>query len=307
MPSEKIAVVDLGTNTFHLLISDKDFQTFHKDKVPVMIGKDGISNGFITIEAQQRALSTLEGFKKTIDQYGASSIYATATSAIRNASNGIELLAKIKEATGIEIRVISGAEEAEYIYLGVKKALDLGEESVLIMDIGGGSVEFIIGDCNKILWKQSFEIGAQRLLDQFQQHDPIWPEDIQMMVSFLEKQLLPLTEAMAQYRPETLIGASGTFDTLSEIYCLKANIPRNFGATELPFSLAAYSDIHEEILKKDRQSRLKIPGMVSMRVDMIVVASSLIEFILKKYKLSKLRISAYALKEGLLSQSLRQI
>ena len=121
MPSEKIAVVDLGTNTFHLLISDKDFQTFHKDKVAVMIGKDGISNGFITIEAQQRALSTLEGFKKVIDQYGASSIYATATSAIRNASNGIELLAKIKDATGIEIRIISGAEEAEYIYHGVKK------------------------------------------------------------------------------------------------------------------------------------------------------------------------------------------
>ncbi|MGI9544085.1 MAG: exopolyphosphatase [Cyclobacteriaceae bacterium] len=306
MPSDKIAVVDLGTNTFHLLISDKNFRTFHKDKVPVMIGKDGISDGLITKEAQQRALNALEGFKQVIDEYGVSSIYATATSAIRNASNGLELLDKIQETTGIEIRVISGADEAGYIYHGVRKALELGPESVLIMDIGGGSVEFIIGNNREILWKSSFEIGAQRLLDQFQQHDPIWPEDLQKMDLFLEKQLEPLTGAMEQFRPETLIGASGTFDTLSEIYCLKANIPRNFGATELPLSLPAYADIHEEILKKNRHKRLKIPGMAPMRVDMIVVASSLIKFILKNYQLSKLRISAYALKEGLLDRSIQQ-
>ena len=302
MSSAKIAVVDLGTNTFHLLISDSDFKTIYKDKVAVMIGKDGINHGYITEEAQNRALHTLQGFRGIIDDHEVKQIYATATSAIRNASNGQELLNKIQKTSGITIRVISGEEEAEYIYYGVKRAFDLGEAPVLIMDIGGGSVEFIIGNRQALQWKQSFEIGAQRLLDQFQKHDPIWPEDVLNLEAFLEEKLLPLSKAIEKYLPKTLIGASGTFDTLSEICSLKANMPKNFGATELPISLSGFDEIHQSILKKDRNQRLDIPGMVTMRVDMIVVASSLINYLLKKYNFDKLRISAYALKEGLLDR-----
>lgn len=147
MNTSRIAIIDMGTNTFHLLIADVNdtgFTPIHRERVAVRIGKGGISHGLITPDAQERALSTLLSFKALLEQFHVGQVYATATSAIRNAKNGKALADKIEEVTGIAIRIISGDEEAKFIYYGVKNALDLGKEASVIMDIGGGSVEFVI-------------------------------------------------------------------------------------------------------------------------------------------------------------------
>ena len=171
MKPERIAIIDLGTNTFHLLIADTDgttIQPVYAEKVPVRIGEGGINLGFISEEACERALLAMKAFKAKIEAFETSKSYATATSAFRNAQNGAALAKTIEEATSIAITIISGNREAELIYFGVKEALQLGEEKALIVDIGGGSVEFIIANEHTLFWKESFEIGGQRLMDLFQ-------------------------------------------------------------------------------------------------------------------------------------------
>lgn len=303
----RVGVIDMGTNTFHLIlveVTNDDFKIIFREKVAVKIGEKGINKDFITAEAVDRAISCLHQFKEIIDSHQVSEVYATATSAIRNAINGKELIDLIHKETGISARIISGDEEAEYIYYGVKKALALGSEPSLIMDIGGGSIEFIIGNNEKVFWKKSFEVGGQRLVEKFQHADPIEKQMIFDLEEYLLENLAELLTAVKQFQPQTLIGSSGTFDTLSDIYRLKENIKLDPSITEYPLSIDAFLNIHQEILKKNRDERLAIPGMIPLRVDMIVVASVLIRFIIDTLKITNIRVSAYALKEGVLLNTL---
>ncbi|WP_224995857.1 exopolyphosphatase [Cesiribacter sp. SM1] len=305
----KVAVIDLGTNTFHLLIArirGQKTELLHREKVAVKIGEGGINARIIIDEAQARAISALKHFSKIIEEHGIREVYATATSAIRNASNSKIITNKIFEETGIQVKVISGEEEAELIYFGVRRAMELGDEKSLIMDIGGGSVEFIIADAQKAYYRQSFEIGAQRLLDLFHHHDPMLPAEVENLEKYLHEKLGPLGKAVKRFRPTTLVGSSGSFDTLSEIYSLENGIERDLVATEFPLTLEACAAIHQELLVKDKAERLLIPGMIPLRVDMIVVASCLIQYVVKQFKLQNIRVSAYALKEGVLGQVITQ-
>jgi exopolyphosphatase/guanosine-5'-triphosphate,3'-diphosphate pyrophosphatase len=300
------AVIDLGTNTFHLFIveiNEKELKALYKEKIAVKLGQNGISKGKIAPDAIKRALHTLGIYKSIIDQFEVQEVIGIATSAIRSAKNGQALVNQIFEETAIHIEVIPGDREAELIYKGVKAAMPLGSENQLIMDIGGGSVEFIIGNDQDILWKQSFEIGAQRLLDQFHTTDPMPTESLDAIFDFLDRELAPLRAAIKAYRPQSLIGCSGTFDTLCEIYRAENKLPESKNATVQSLPFDAYRDIHRELLIKNKEERLAIPGMVSMRVDMIVVASCLISYVTEHLQTERIMASAYALKEGLLYEN----
>lgn len=299
----RIAVIDMGTNTFHLLIvevSNGDFRILYKEKAAVKIGEKGINKGMITEAAQERALSTLHHFKAIIEAEKAERVFATATSAIRNAKNGEALAHRIELETGISPRIISGLQEAEYIYYGVKKALTIGDQPALIMDIGGGSIEFIIGTGSEILWKQSFEIGALRLVEKFQKHDPILPEEITSLESYFYDHLAELMDAQARFLPKVLIGSSGTFDTLSDIYRFENNLSKDESDTEYVLTLDAFHNIYQELITKNKEERLEMPGMIPLRVEMIVVACVLVNYIIRELKMEDIRVSAYALKEGVL-------
>jgi exopolyphosphatase/guanosine-5'-triphosphate,3'-diphosphate pyrophosphatase len=237
-----------------------------------------------------------------LNQNNVSKVYAFGTSALRNASNGKEVVAMIEAETGIGVRIISGDEEADYIYEGVKAAIHIAETS-LIVDIGGGSVEFIIGNHEGIVWKKSFEIGAQRLLEKFQKHDPILASEVKELTSFLKLTLLPLSDAIGKYKPQVLVGSSGTFDTLSEIHCIRNGLRYDPATPETPLSFNSFHEIFNELIIKNRAERLQIPGMIEMRVDMIVVACCLIDYLLDSNKdFQSLRVSSYSLKEGILAK-----
>ena len=306
--NQKVATIDLGTNTFHLLVaelSESDtFQVIHHERIPVMIGRGGINQGIIIPEAQERALDALRHFREQLNSFNIAleNVHCTATSAFRNAKNGQELAEIIVKETGINVDIIPGDREAEYIYYGVREAVSLGDQNALIMDIGGGSCEFILCNQHEILWKQSFEIGAQRLLDRFDIKDPISQENIQALKEYFGEMLEPLTQIIAEHHPETLVGASGTFDTLSDIHVQAAQLNVSEDATERPLTYSAFQKMLQDFSQKTRQERLSIPGMIEMRVDMIVVASWLIQFVLEEYQIRDIRISSYALKEGLLVQ-----
>jgi len=301
---ERIAIIDLGTNTFHLLIAEKvkeQYTFIYRERLAVRLGQRGINEGIIQPDAIERAVRALSSFKTTIDQYDATAIYAFGTSALRNAKNGDEVVQIFKEKAGITVNIISGDREAELIFMGVRSGLALGKEYSLVMDIGGGSVEFIIGNETDIVWKQSFEIGGQRLLELFHRTDPIDQQEIDELNQYFSSQLPALFEALNQWKPKTLIGSSGTFDTLSDIHSIKHDLNISAENIETPLTIQGFYDIYEELLIKNRQDRMMIPGMIEMRVDMIVVACCLINFLLDKYSFKQIRVSTYALKEGILA------
>lgn len=299
----------MGTNTFHLLIAEEDERGYHityRERLAVKIGKNGITKGVITEEGIHRALLAMQSFKNTIDQQQISNVYAFGTSALRNATNSEDVVRRIETVTGIRTYVISGDQEAEYIYMGVKAAMDISEKS-LIIDIGGGSVEFIIGDNTGVDWKKSVEIGAQRLLEQFQKNDPITGEEIKSLDLYFEKMLAPLFEQLRNYNPAILIGSSGTFDTLSDIFCIQHDIHKSEEEIETPLTLEGFYTIYEDLLCKNREQRMQIPGMIEMRVDMIVVACCLIRYILSRHAFNRIRVSTYALKEGVLATLINEL
>ncbi|MBY0424668.1 MAG: exopolyphosphatase [Cytophagales bacterium] len=305
LENRKIAVLDLGTNTFNLIISEigpfNKITQLYRDRIAVKIGQGGINQKNITPEAQQRAILAVQDFKETIDKFGIQEIRAIATSAFRNAHNGQELADRIYSYTGISIEIIDGEEEAELIYHGVKLALDIGSAPALVMDVGGGSVEFIIGTNKEIFWKQSFEIGAQRLLEMFHTVDPIPQESILALNNYLSEKLKDLLVAVQRYNPQVLIGSSGAFDTLVEIEFAKQNQPISLeekAEFELYYDL--FLEIYNELVSKNKEERKLIKGMIEMRVDMIVVASILIKFVKDQCAIGTIRVSTYSLKEGVL-------
>ncbi len=301
-----VAIVDMGTNTFHLLIAEikSKPKILQRAREAVKIGKGGINKNVITEEGFARAMDALKKFKDIIDQHGVRKTLAFGTSAVRNASNGNQFIEEIREKIGFDARIIDGNEEADLIYRGVRAALELGKENSLIVDIGGGSCEFIIGNQDGVQWKRSFEIGGQRLLEEFQKTDPIDPKDVVRLEGFLKEQLEPLKEQLHHFKPSTLVGVSGTFDTLSEMFCHRNDLPYYADDSETPFDIESFPAIFADLLKNDRAGRLALPGMIEMRVDMIVVACVLVDVILHLNHFKNVRVSTYSLKEGVLASLL---
>jgi exopolyphosphatase / guanosine-5'-triphosphate,3'-diphosphate pyrophosphatase len=308
--NSRIAIIDMGTNTFHLLLAETDggsYRIIYRDRVAVKLGKGGITKNLITNEAQERALRVLFGFKTIMEEYSVSAIYAFGTSALRNAANRDEVINRIKEVTGIDVHVISGDKEAAYIAEGVRSATPLGAETSLIIDIGGGSVEFIIANDQNIFWQQSIEMGAQRLLEMFQANDPITEKEISNLDEYFENALKPVLEALTKDPATTMVGSSGSFDTFSEMYCARYAIQYDLDAAETPLTIEGFVELYEELTQKNRAQRMLIPGMIEMRVDMIVVAACLVRYLLEHWNFQRVRVSTYSLKEGVLVTLARQV
>lgn len=298
------AVIDLGTNTFHLLIAavrPQGIQEIYQEQLPVKIGAGGIQQGYITEAALKRGLSALQHFKDIIDEYGITEVKATGTSAIRNARNGGEFLVEVKRRFGFLVNFISGDREAELIYRGVEASFPFPDEPLMVMDIGGGSVEFIIGHKSEILWKQSFEIGAARLLEKFMPSDPLMSEEEKAIDEWLSIQLQPLKSGIQIIQPKMMVGSAGSFETLLEMISMDLGLSY---PSLTPFahepSPNAIEDFFQLVLKSTEEERRRFRGLVEFRVDMIVVATLLLRHVYHAFGFHRLIASNYALKEGLL-------
>ncbi|MBN1131682.1 MAG: hypothetical protein JXR52_04780 [Bacteroidales bacterium] len=300
----RTAVLDFGTNTFNLLIAEKrahGFEILYAGKEGVKLGRGGIHKRFITPEAMERGLSAIEKHYEIIRHYKAREVYAFATSAIRSAVNGSEFVLQAEKRFGMTIQVINGDREAELIYRGVREAVSFPVRKVMILDIGGGSNEFIICNRDQLFWKQSFDIGMARVLEQFDLSDPITPEEIGLLERFYESELHPLFEAVKQFQPEWLVGASGTFDTFRSLIKHKKGI-RDDGRAGMEITTQDYEMIHRELLLSTLRERKCMPGMEPVRVEMIVPATIFVNFILRSCRIKKMVHSAYALKEGAMAE-----
>ncbi|TWR29040.1 exopolyphosphatase [Mucilaginibacter pallidiroseus] len=304
----RVAVMDLGTNTFHLLIAENIADTFNeifKLTEPVKLGEGGINKGMIQPAPFGRGMAAMQKFEALIDEYGVTNVKAIATSAIRSAKNGQDFIARVKQATGIEITTINGAQEATYIYHGIAASGCLSGTNALIMDIGGGSVEFIICNDDEILWKQSFEMGAARLMDRFHQTDPIPLASIKAMTAYLNGKLADLFKAAIKHRPKVLIGSSGAFESFAEVIELSKG--RNFDlktTKSYEFDTDELLDLIEMLAKSTHTKREATKGIIPVRVDMIVTASLLTIYIMQKLGIADVLMSTYSLKEGVMAEML---
>ncbi len=301
--TKPIAAIDLGTNTFNLLIAEPVRggigRILFAEEIPVRLGEGGISQGYIAPEAFRRGVETMGRIRSMIDRYQPGLVLACATSAIRSAANGGDFMASVLRETGIGIQVIDGDREAELIYLGVRAALSLARPT-LIMDIGGGSVEFILCDQVRIHWKKSYPLGAARLREQYHRTDPVSPQTLTVLYNYLETELAGLLEACRTYAPEQLVGSAGAFETFdSMINRTRESAPGPASA----FENAQLYEVLEMLIGSTREEREKMPGLAAFRIDMIVMASVLTRFILQKTGITQTFLSTYSLKEGMLAEA----
>ncbi len=303
--NSRIAVLDLGTNTFHLLIvdsfSDHTTTKVFKSKIVVKLGEGGIHKSIIAEKSFARGIRALKHYADIINRHEVDEVHAFATSAIRSASNGQEFADIVYKQTSIRISIIEGKEEARLICLGVRQCLRMTNRPVLIMDIGGGSTEFIIADKTNIYARHSFNIGAARLLELFKPSDPVTSEEVIKVENFLSEQLSELDVSIKKYPVTKLIGSSGSFDTFAEMIGYKfhdRNVLKNVNSYN--FELSEYCELHDYLILSTTAQRKKMKGLIKMRVDMIVLASICTSFVLQRYSLNEMALSKFALKEGAL-------
>jgi len=310
----RVAIIDCGTNTFNLLITDIEgdkISIVHKQQAPVSIGKGGIEKRIIAPEAYQRAMNAMQTYAQKVLELNVDKTIATSTSAFRSTENGPQLRDNIYEKTGISIEIISGDLEAEYIYKGVVWALPPQPEiNYLIMDIGGGSTEFILYNDQKILFKESYALGASRLLEKFKPNDPLTSEDIQQFYNYFAEILQDnLIKECIAHKPDYLVGSSGSFDTLRAITHYHFHSEKPFPEREInyPITLNEFKYTYDLLSTSTYEERLKIKGMTPFRAEMMGVSTLLTHYIVQNSQVKSIINTTYALKEGVLKSLLESI
>lgn len=302
-----IAVLDLGTNTFHLLIAtlneDRSIKEIFVEKKHVKLGEGGITEGRIALAAFNRGLEAMQDFRRVIDLHQVTEVYGTGTAALRTAANGQDFIDQVKALTGISIDIIDGDKEASLIYGGVREAVDI-QGNALIMDIGGGSVEFIFCNNRKVHSKKSYPIGAARLMALFHKSDPINADNIFSLHQHLEEQLADLKKNLLVYKPQTLIGSAGAFETFTDLAIRKYGLADRTGLSGYSVERMQLQSVIGDIIRSNHEERAADDQISTVRVDMIVTAAILTSFVLAHAQVTEIKLSTYALKEGLLYEKL---
>lgn len=288
------AVIDLGTNTFNLLIADTQTrQICFQTKEGVALGMGGINEQRIGEAAMDRAFAALHQFKTHCEHWQVTEIRAIGTSALRDATNSQELLEKVKSELEITIEIISGLKEAELIYQGVRLTHDF-EKPALIMDIGGGSTEFIAADHQGPFVAHSFDIGVSRLFQLFDYQDPMSLNDIEKVERYLEERCAPFFK---QQLPTVLIGSSGSFETFYEL--MEQSV---FEAKDKAVEVdrEAFERMLQQIMASTQAERDQNPHIIAIRKRMAPLAAIKTRWVLRQANIQQIYISPYSLKEGVL-------
>jgi len=300
--SSRFAVLDLGSNTFHLLIVERDkkhgFTEIYRDRVYTKLSKGG--GTVISQESFKKGMECLIDFRSKLDKYKVGKYLALGTATLRIAKNGPDFLAQANKEAAIKIELISGIEEANYIARGVLLATGNLKGNYLIIDIGGGSVEFVLLQENEVIWKDSFKVGLGVLKHKFHHSEPISENEIEQLKAFLDDKLKSVQKMINQTGAiNALIGASGSFEVIQQIL----GVPKR---TEHSYScnVEKVMQIIESIVPMADQERLNSPLIPAERADLMVVALLLIEWAIRESACKEVIISNFAMKEGIIKTHL---
>lgn len=291
------AVIDLGTNTFNLLIADvfdERFEIVHSEKEGVALGMGGINQNILAPEAYLRGINTLMHFKERCDYFNVEEIKGIGTSALRDASNAQDFIDEVLKVCGIKIEIVTGLREAKLIYEGVKWSYRFIEPAV-IMDIGGGSTEFIFADRNGIYDMISLNIGVSRIQQYFLSSDPLTTTNIKDIEEWLEEKSDGFFDGKEEH---ILIGASGSFETFYELIHNEP-FPEKIKSVEI--SVDYLFECLNEIIASTQSERDLNEWIIPIRKKMAPIAAVKTRWVLNKLKIKRVYISPCSLKEGALA------
>ncbi|MDD3741952.1 MAG: hypothetical protein PHH30_12015, partial [Bacteroidales bacterium] len=273
----------------------------HKEKSAITLINKDYHCDFISEESTSNLIKVLKSYKKTISFHKTDHIVATATSGIRSSSNKDYIINAIKSQSGLNVKVIDGNAEAELVWKGVKNAVKLYSNPVLIIDIGGGSIEFVICNDVGIIRKSSFNIGVARLILKYKYSDPLSSENITNIHQLLKSELENLLFDCKKYSVKTLIGSSGSYETFANLIkheCQLCNISDSESANIL--NIKSFLFIYDKLITYNEVQRTEMPGMEIIRVKMIPIAAVITKFILEELRIETLIQSNFSIKEGTL-------
>ena len=307
--SKICAIADLGTNTFQLLISPKEeFHILDHLQRPVGLGMGAMEKVILQEDAMDRALECLREFKSVFQAKGGDlkDFHAIGTSILRRASNAEVFIQRVKKELGIQIQVIDGLKEAEYIYSGIRNSLpERWEKTSLVMDIGGGSVEFILFKGREVLHRVSLELGGLRLKSMFFVDNEFNLSVVSDLDAYVSKEMTSLLEVCRAAHPSVLIGAAGAFETILDLENRPGGAP---AACEI--NLAEFLGHKNKLDGLKYEDRVAYPGMKAFRASIFPYATFLVEKVLRELGINELWFSSYSLKEGFwfkeLSPSIKQ-
>jgi len=308
MSAPRFAFIDIGTNTVLCLIAElRDGGRFRvlADLAEISrLGQGVDQSGFIGAESERRSREVLERYLAACKNLGVEEITAVGTSALRDARNSREVRERWRQEIGLSVRVISGDEEAAYSFLAVQRGLTLGAREVLVIDIGGGSTEFIRGNENGVARALSIDIGSVRLTERFLHSDPVGEGQCAAMVAAIDRDLIPVGKALGGSSTQvTLVGIAGTFTTLA--------------AVEKQLARYSHRAVHGACLKlaevkrqvrlfqsKTTAERKMIPGLEAKRADVILAGAWLTERVMTTFGAEEIVVSDQGVRYGLLYERL---
>jgi len=295
--SKICAIADLGTNTFQLLISPtEEFHILDHLQRPVGLGMGAMEKVILQEDAMDRALGCLREFKSVFQAKGGDlkDFHAIGTSILRRASNAEVFIQRVKKELGIQIQVIDGLKEAEYIYSGIRNSLpERWEKTSLVMDIGGGSVEFILFKGSEVLYRVSLELGGLRLKSMFFVDNEFNLSILADLDRHVTKEMQILFSECEKAKPAVLIGAAGAFETILDL----ENRPEEAPAS-CEIDLAQFLMHKKNLDSLPYQDRVGYPGMKAFRASIFPYATFLVEKVLRELRITELWFSSYSLKEG---------
>lgn len=304
-----VAAIDLGTNSFHMVIADVDHLGFHiitteKDVVRLGAGVQGFDH--LADDAIERGIASLRRMKH-IAQAHSAVVRAVATSAVREADNGSEFVERVRREVGIDVSVISGAEEARLIALGVQHSLALADDDALMIDIGGGSTEFTVTKGRRTLIAQSIKLGAVRLTDKFFA-DGLSESAIDKARAFISSTFAPLANDIKVAGFKRVVVSSGTCETIARVALVNRGRDDITQLNAQSFSRTELNEVVDAVLEAKTPAGIaEIPGIESKRADIIAAGALLLQEICRQLKITQLEYSDFALREGVLIDAMEQI
>ncbi len=299
----RIAAFDLGSNSFHLLVvdahADGTFVPLIKDKDMLRLGDAVGREGRIPDLLADRAVETVERFRRMAIGAGTEEIHACGTAALREAENGGEVVDRMAVEAGVKVRVISGQEEARLIFDAVRTAVVIDPAPALCLDLGGGSLEIMVGDRSGLRLAASVQLGVARLAAELVTGDPFTPDDVRRVDQRVTGVLAPLADEVARLRPAMAVGSSGTFCDLAQMVAARRTGSVPLSINQFTFSRDELLPLHEELLSLRSSERAGLAGLEDKRADIIPVGSTLLLTAMELFGFDRMTVSEWALREGI--------
>lgn len=293
----RLAAIDVGSNSVHMVVAQADadggLTTLWRMKEMVGLGRISFPSRRLSREAMDRALGTLGRFVQEARHRQAEKVLAVATSAIREAENGGRFIERVRRELGLHLRVVSAKDEARLIYLGVRHAVSLGTTPSLILDIGGGSVEFVVARKDHPLLLESRKLGAARMTARFIKSDVAQVSEIKALLSHYDAELRPLIASIRSFKPARIIGTSGTLENLAAM-CGR-------GDEEPPvIRRGPFCKMLDQLLETSSDQRSRIRGLDDQRRDQVLAGAILVNELFRRLDIEEIEICRSAMREGLL-------